>query len=328
MQIFYYDHFQESKDRRKIKEVCASRRRNSSLGVEMEPLTEKKLRSLEFVANRLREDVIAMVSHAGSGHVGGPLGMADIFAAFYFHILQHDPRNSSWANRDRLILSNGHICPVQYAALAHAGYFPVEELKTLRQLGSRLQGHPHRGFLPGIETTSGPLGSGISQAIGFALAAKLDKRKWRTYCLTSDGEHQEGNTWEAIMFAGKNRLSNLTVILDRNNIQIDGFTENIMPLEPLRAKYESFNWHVLEIDGHNFEEIIAAVAEARAIYEKPTVIIAHTIPGKGVDFMENNYLWHSKSFEHGEVERAIAELRSERRKIKLEDQCQNRRIWN
>ena len=284
----------------------------------MDSLTEKKLKFLELTANRLREDVIAMVSRAGSGHVAGPLDMAEIFTAFYFHILRHDPKKPNLPDRDRLILSNGHICPVQYAALAHAGYFPVEELKTLRQLGSRLQGHPHRGTLPGIETTSGPLGSGISQSIGVALAAKLNAAKWRTYCLTSDGEHEEGNTWEAVMFAGKNRLSNLTVVIDRNNIQIDGFTENVMPLESLRAKYESFNWHVLEIDGHSFEEIIAAVAEARAIYEKPTAIIAHTIPGKGVDFMENDYLWHSKPFKPGEAQKALAELRTLGGKIKSE----------
>ena len=276
----------------------------------MDFLTEKKLKFLELTANRLREDVISMVSRAGSGHIAGPLDMAEIFAAFYFHILRHDPKNPNWPDRDRLILSNGHICPVQYAALAHAGYFPVEELKTLRQLGTRLQGHPHRGTLPGVETTSGPLGSGISQSIGVALAAKLNSGKWRTYCFTSDGEHEEGNTWEAVMFAGKNRLNNLTVVIDRNNIQIDGFTEDVMPLESLRAKYESFNWHVLEIDGHNFEEIIAAVAETRAIYEKPTAIIAHTIPGKGVDFMENDYRWHSKIFKPGEAHQALVELRT------------------
>ena len=284
----------------------------------MDPLSEKKLKQLEFMANRLRTDVIEMVSHAGSGHIAGPLGMADIFAAMYFHILRHDPKHPDWPERDRLVLSNGHIVPVQYAALAHAGYFPVEELRTLRRIGTRLQGHPHRGALPGIETTSGPLGSGISQAVGFALAARLDHKKYQVYCLTSDGEHQEGNTWEAVMFAGKNRLSNLTVIIDRNNIQIDGFTEDVMPLEPLRKKYESFNWHVLEIDGHNFEEIIAAVNEARAVHEMPTVIIAHTIPGKGVDFMENNYLWHSKTFKPEEVKQALHELRTLRGKIRSE----------
>lgn len=284
----------------------------------MESLTEKKLKHLEMMANRLRQDVIEMVSHAGSGHIAGPLDMADIFTALYFHILNHDPKKPSWPDRDRLVLSNGHICPIQYAALAHAGYFPVEELKTLRQLGTRLQGHPHRTALPGIETTSGPLGSGISQAIGIALAAKMDQKKWRTYCLTSDGEHQEGNTWEAVMFAAKNRLGNLTVVIDRNNIQIDGFTEEIMPLDSLRSKYESFNWHVLEIDGHNFEEIVAAFHEARAVHEQPTVIIAHTIPGKGVDFMENDYLWHSKPFKPGEAQEALAELRTLQGKIRSE----------
>lgn len=291
----------------------------------MEHLTEKKLKQLEFMANRLRQDVIEMVSHAGSGHIAGPLDMAEIFTAMYFHILKHDPRKPAWPERDRLVLSNGHICPIQYAALAHAGYFKVDELKTLRQLGTRLQGHPHRGVLPGIETTSGPLGSGISQASGIALAARMDARaagmmqpRWHTYCLTSDGEHEEGQTWEAIQFAGKNRLSNLTVIVDRNNIQIDGFTENIMPLEPFRMKYESFGWHVLEIDGHSFEEIIAAVAEARAIHEMPTCIMAHTIPGKGVDFMENDYLWHSKPFKPGEAQKALHELRTLRGRIKSE----------
>ena len=291
----------------------------------MQDLYEKKIVALEEMANTLRQDVIRMVSGAGSGHIGGPLGMADVFAAMYFHILNHDPKNPHWEHRDRLVLSNGHICPVLYAALARSGYFPIEELNTLRKLGTRLQGHPHRTALPGVETTSGPLGSGISQAIGMALAARLDRNPstgsgrggtYRTYCLTSDGEHQEGNTWEAIMFAGKNRLSNLTVIVDRNNIQIDGDTENIMPLEPFRAKYESFNWHVIEIHGHDFYQIISAAAEARAIHEKPTVIIAHTIPGKGVSFMENDYLWHSKTFKPGEAATALAELRGYGRKLR------------
>jgi transketolase len=284
----------------------------------MESLTEEKLKSMELIANRLREDVIRMVSHAGSGHIAGPLDMAEIFTAFYFHILNHDPKQPNWPDRDRLVLSNGHICPIQYAALAHAGYFPVEELKTLRQLGSRLQGHPHRGILPGIETTSGPLGSGISQASGIALAARLDKKKYQVYCLTSDGEHEEGNTWEAIQFAAKNRLGNLTVVVDRNKIQIDGPTEKIMPLEPFAEKYAAFGWNVVEIDGHNFEEIIAAAAEARAMHDQPTVIIAHTIPGRGVDFMENDYRWHSKTFKPGEAEKALTELREARGKIKSE----------
>ncbi len=256
------------------------------------PLLDKKLKFLELKANDIRRDIIEMLLEAKSGHSAGPLDMADIFSAFYFHLLHHNPKKPNMPDRDRLILSNGHICPVQYATLAEAGYFPVEELKTLRKLGSRLQGHPHRGSLPGVETTSGPLGSGLSQAIGIALAARLDKKRYRTYCLMSDGEHDEGNTWEAIMFAGKYKLSNLTAVVDRNNIQIDGYTEDIMPLDSLRDKYESFRWHVLEIDGHNINEIVDAVNEAKAIYERPTVIIAHTIPGRGVRYMEFNYLWH------------------------------------
>ena len=235
---------------------------------------DQDIHKLEEKAVLIREDIIKMLLEAGSGHSAGPLGMADIFTALYFNVLNHDPTKPDWEDRDRLVLSNGHICPVLYATLAHAGYFPVSELKTLRKLGTRLQGHPHRSTLPGLETTSGPLGSGLSQACGMALAGLMDKKKWWVYCLTSDGEHDAGNTWEAIMWAGKNKLNNLTVIIDRNNIQIDGFTENIMPLEPLKQKYEAFGWHVLEIDGHNFEEIVNAVEEAKAIFEKPTVIIS------------------------------------------------------
>ena len=286
----------------------------------LEPLHEKKLKFLEEKANRIREDVIETLLEAGSGHSAGPLGMADIFTALYFHVLNHNPKNPNWADRDRLVLSNGHICPVRYVAMAHAGYFPLEELKTLRKINSRLQGHPHRSALPGVETTSGPLGSGLSQAVGMALAAKLDKKKYHVYCVTSDGEHDSGNTWEAIMFCGKSRLSNLTVIIDRNNIQIDGNTENIMPLEPLAEKYKSFNWHVLEVDGHNIEQFVDAVNEARAIYEKPTVIIAHTIPGKGVSFMENDYNWHGKPPNKVEAAKALAELRTLGGKIKSEHQ--------
>ena len=284
----------------------------------MEVLHEHKLKFLEEKANQIREDIIAMLLEAGSGHSAGPLGMADIFTAFYFHILNHDPKRPDWAERDRLVLSNGHICPVQYVTLAHAGYFPKTELKTLRKINSRLQGHPHRGSLPGLETTSGPLGSGLSQAIGMALAARLDKKRSHIYCFTSDGEHDAGNFWEAVMFAGKNRFSNLTAVVDRNNIQIDGFTEDIMPLEPLRDKYEAFNWHVLEVNGHDFYQIISAVAEARAIYERPTVIIAHTIPGKGVSFMENDYRWHGKPPNREEAQKALAELRTLAGKIKSE----------
>lgn len=281
-------------------------------------LHEKKIKFLEETANFVRRDIVKMLVAAGSGHSAGPLGMADILTAFYFHILRHDPRRPDWPDRDRLVLSNGHICPALYAVLARAGYFPESELKTLRQLNSRLQGHPHRTSLPGVETTSGPLGSGLSQAIGMALAARLDGKKYRVYCLTSDGEHQEGNTWEAVMFAGKHRLNNLTAIMDRNNIQIDGFTEEVMPLEPLRAKYEAFNWQVLEIDGHNFEEIISAVAEAQAIYEKPTMIIAHTIPGRGVSFMERDFVWHGKPPTPEQAKIALHELRTLGNKIRSE----------
>ncbi len=258
----------------------------------MPSLSVSKIRQMEHKANEIREDTIHALVEAKSGHSAGPLGMADIFSAMYFHVLNHDPKKPEWPGRDRLVLSNGHICPVQYVTLAHAGYFPKKELLTLRKLNSRLQGHPHRTSLPGVETTSGPLGSGLSQAIGMALAARLNDERHRIYCLMSDGEHDEGNTWEAIMFAGKEKLRNLTAVIDRNNIQIDGNTEDVMPLESFRQKYEAFNWHVLEVDGHNIPAFIAAVNEAKAIYEKPTVIIAHTIAGKGVDYMENDYKWH------------------------------------
>lgn len=233
-----------------------------------------------------------MLVEAGSGHSAGPLGMADIFTALYFEILNHDPKNPEWEERDRLMLSNGHICPVRYAAMAEAGYFPVEELKTLRKLGTRLQGHPERKRLPGVETTSGPLGSGLAQASGYAYAAKMDGKKFRVYCITSDGEHEEGNHWEAVNFASKYQLSNLTAIVDRNFIQIDGFTEDIMPMEPMIEKYKAFNWNVIDIDGHNFEEIINATDRAKEMTKKPTVIIAHTTPGKGVSYMENDFKWH------------------------------------
>lgn len=259
-----------------------------------------------------------MLLVAGSGHSAGSLGMSDVFTSLYFEIMDHDPGNPSWEERDRLILSCGHIAPVLYATLAHAGYFPISELLTLRKLGTRLQGHPEREKLPGIENTSGPLGSGLAQAAGYAYAARMDEKKFRTYCITSDGEHQEGNHWEAVAFAGKNNLSNLTSFIDRNNIQISGFTESVMPLEPLRAKYEAFNWSVLEIDGHNIEEIIDAASHAKATFENPTVIICHTIPGKGVDFMEGKWEWHGKPPNLGEAIEALKDIRTLQGKIKSE----------
>jgi transketolase len=255
-------------------------------------LTEDKARELEVCANDIRQTVIEMLAEAKSGHTAGSLGMADIFAALYFHVLTHDPKNPDWDERDRLILSNGHITPVRYAAMAHAGYFPIEECMTLRKLGSRLQGHPERERLPGLETTSGPLGSGLSQSAGMALALRMDGKKARVICAMSDGEQQEGNTWEGAMFAGKYRLNNLVGVMDRNNIQIDGNTEDIMPLEPLADKYRAFNWHVIEIDGHNMEAICDAFEEAKSVHEKPTLILAHVTPGKGVPQIENDYRWH------------------------------------
>lgn len=275
-------------------------------------------KELELKANEIREAIIEMLLEAGSGHSAGPLGMADIFTALYFDVLHLDPHQPKMPERDRLVLSCGHICPVLYATLAYRGYFPRTELKTLRKFGTRLQGHPGLGHLPGVENSSGPLGQGLSQAIGMALAARLDNQRWRTYAVLSDGEHDEGQTWEAIMFAGKQKLHNLTAIIDRNNIQIDGFTEDIMPLEPLADKYRAFNWHVLEIDGHNFDEIIAALRHARAVFEKPTVIIAHTIPGKGVDFMENDFHWHGIPPDAEQAKHALRELRTLRGRIMSE----------
>lgn len=277
----------------------------------------KKLREM---ANTLRQDLIEMLVLAGSGHTAGPLGMADIFSAFYFQILNHKPQNPFWEGRDRLILSNGHICPIRYVAMARAGYFPVEELKTLRKFGTRLQGHPEREKLPGVETTSGPLGSGLGQACGIAYGALMDKKKFRVYCVMSDGEQDAGNIWESAMFAGKNKLHNLTAVMDRNNIQITGMTEDIMPLESLRAKYEAFNWHVIEVNGNNIAEFIDAVEEAKAIYEKPTIIIAHTIPGKGIEEIEFDFNWHGKAPNKEEAQRFLKELRTIGGKIKSEHQ--------
>jgi transketolase len=283
-------------------------------------LTDERVKELEEKANEIRISIIEMLLEAGSGHTAGPLGMADIFTALYFHTLKHDPKNPTWEERDRVVLSNGHINPVLYATMAHAGYFPKEELKTLRKFGSRLQGHPHRDFLPYLETSSGPLGSGLSQAAGMAIADRIDAKEGsRTiYALLSDGELDEGNALEAMMFAGKNKLRNLVAVVDRNNIQIDGFTEDVMPLEPLIDKWKSFNWHVLEVDGHNFHQIVDAFEEAQTIYEHPTVIIAHTIPGKGVKEFERDYRWHGVPPNKEQANMALKELRTLGGKIKSE----------
>lgn len=286
-------------------------------------LRDEKIIELETNANNIRESIIEMLLEAKSGHSAGPLGMADIFTYLFFHQLKHDPKNPSWPDRDRFVLSNGHICPVYYATLAHAGYFSVEELKTLRKLGSRLQGHPHREWLPIVETSSGPLGSGLSQAAGMALADKIDSGELTTrriYCAMSDGELQEGNSWEAIMLAAKYKLHNLVAIVDYNNIQIEGYIENVMPLVPLAEKWRSFNWNVIEIDGHNFTAIDEAFEQAKTVFEKPTVIIARTIPGKGVDFMEHDFHWHGTPPNVEQAKKALEELRTLGGKIKSEHQ--------
>lgn len=285
-------------------------------------ITDEKAIELEEKANKIRISIIEALLEAKSGHTAGPLGMADIFTVLYFHTLKHKPKDPSWPERDRLVLSNGHICPVYYATLAHAGYFPVSELKTLRKFGSRLQGHPHRDFLPVLETSSGPLGSGLSQAVGMALADRIDAKEdsRHVYCLMSDGELDSGQSWEAAMLAGKNKLRNLTAVIDRNNIQIDGYTEDVMPLESLSEKWKAWNWHVIEIDGHNIGEIVDAFNKAKSIFEKPTVIIAHTIPGKGVKEFERDYRWHGKPPNAEEAKLALHELRTLGGKIKSEHQ--------
>lgn len=254
-----------------------------------------------------------MLEKAGSGHSAGALGMSDIFAALYFSVLRHRPNQPDWEGRDYLILSNGHIVPVLYAAMAEAGYFPIQELDSLRKLGSRLQGHPERTALPGIETTSGPLGCGLSQASGMAYYMKyIQPQSHRSiYCLMGDGELNEGNIWEAALFAAKYRLNNITAIVDRNKIQIGGNTEDVMPLEDLARKWESFGWHTQEIDGNNIGEILAALRAAQSVTDRPRIIIANTIPGKGVDFMENDYHWHGKAPTAEEATRALRQLGDE-----------------
>ena len=288
----------------------------------MEHLHEDTIKELELKANEIRQTIIEALLAAGSGHTAGPLDMADIFTYLYFHKLKHDPKNPSWPERDRLVLSNGHICPVLYATMAHVGYFPVDEFKTtLRKFGSRFQGHPHREFMPELESSSGPLGSGLSQAVGMALADRIDHGRTSAkqfYCLTGDGELDCGQIWEAMMLAGKERIQNLTVIVDRNNIQIDGFTEDIMPLNPLADKWRAYNWHVQEIDGHNFQMIDEAVGQAQAVFDKPSVIIANTIASKGVPQFERMFEWHGKPPNKEEAVMALHELRTLGGKIRSE----------
>jgi transketolase len=268
-------------------------------------LTDEQVTKLEKKAHDIRVSIIEMLIEAKSGHTAGPLDMADIFTYLYFggngngsaNAMKYDAKKPDWPERDRLVLSNGHICPVLYATMAHAGYFPLERLSTLRKLGSPLQGHPHREWLPALETSSGPLGCGLSQAVGMALADRIDNGRTssrRIFALLGDGELDEGNNWEAAMLAGKEKLGPLTAIVDRNNIQIDGFTEDIMPLEPLVDKWRAFGWHVTECDGHNFRDIDRALGEARAIFDKPSVIIARTIASKGVPEFERHFEWHGK----------------------------------
>ena len=279
----------------------------------MNRLTDEKVTELEKMANTIRQDIIEMLLEAGSGHTAGPLGMADVFTLLYFHELKHDPKNPELEERDRVILSNGHICPVQYATMARAGYFPVEELKTLRKLHTRLQGHPHREYLPGVEASSGPLGSGLGQAVGMALAQRMNKGrgvKNYVYALMGDGELDCGVIWESAMLAGREKLQNLIGIVDRNGIQIDGYTWDVMPLEPLKEKWESFGWHVIEVDGHNFEALHNAIGEAQSVNDKPSVLIAHTIPGKGVHEFERDFQWHGKPPNKEEGDRALKELRT------------------
>lgn len=276
----------------------------------MENLSDKEIGELKVIANNIRKSIVEMLFKAGSGHPAGALGMADIFTLLYFHTLKHDPKNPLWVNRDRLVLSNGHICPVLYASMAHSGYFPLSELDTLRKLGSRLQGHPHREFMPWIENSSGPLGLGLSQAVGMAIADKIYGGDKTIYAILSDGEHNEGNTWEGVMLAAKEKLSNLIVIIDRNNIQISGNTERVMPLGNLTEKYKSFNWYAQEIDGNDLREINNAIYKAKNHKGGPSVIVANTIPGKGVKEWENNYKWHGKAPNKKETEMALEELGS------------------
>jgi transketolase len=261
------------------------------------------------MANILRLDVIEMTAAANSGHPGGSLSAADFMAALYFRILRHDPANPQWEDRDRFVLSKGHVAPVLYAALAESGYFPKDELITLRKLGSHLQGHPVRGKVPGVEMSTGSLGQGLSMSCGIALAGKRDGKDYRTYCLLGDGELQSGQNWEAAMFAHHYGLSNLIAVVDRNRLQITGNTEDAMALDPLPEKWRAFGWNVIVINGHNIRQILDACDKAKASRKNPTVIIMNTVKGKGVSFMENNAGFHGKACNHEEYLQAVKELK-------------------
>lgn len=277
------------------------------------------IKQLKLRANAIRQDIVKMLLEAKSGHTAGPMGMADVFTALYFHSMKHDPKNWKMDTRDRCVLSNAHICPVLYATLAHAGYFPTSELMTLRKLGTRLHGHQHMGATPGLETTGGPLAQGISNAVGMALAAKMDGKKHHVFVLTGDGEHDEGQVWEAVMLAAKYKLSNLIQIVDYNNIQIDGPVEKVMPLEPFADKYKAFGWEVVELkDGNDMAQVVAAIDKAKKLSEtcgKPIIIIARTLAGKGCSLFEGKYGWHGRVPNAEEAKVALSELEGERKKI-------------
>lgn len=281
----------------------------------MQSLSPERVAELQAHANDIRQGIVRALLAAGSGHSAGSLDMADVFAALYFHVLRHDPKRPEWPDRDRLLLSCGHIAPVRYSAMAYAGYFPVDELLTLRKFGTRLQGHPERVSLPSVETTSGPLGEGLAQGTGMAVAAQMDRKDWHVYVVTSDAEHQCGLHWEAVMTAAKFKTENLISIVDRNFIQIDGSTEEIMPLEPLADKYRAFNWNVLSCDGNDVAAVVAALETAKAHRGSPTVLIANTVPGKGVSYMEGDYTWHGKPPNKDQADEALRELQAERERI-------------
>jgi transketolase len=277
----------------------------------MPEYSQELLGKLEAEARKIRLHVIRTIYKAGSGHPGGSLSATDVIAALYFKILNVDPKNPSWEDRDRFVLSKGHACPAWYAALAERGFFPLEELDTLRKTGSRLQGHPDMRKTPGVEASTGSEGQGLSVGIGMALAAKLDRRDYRVFVMVGDGENDCGQTWEAAMAASFYKLDNLCAIVDRNLMQLDGPTEHIMSLEPLADKWVAFGWHVLEIDGHNFDEILSAFEEAASVKGKPTVIIARTLKGKGVSFMEGAVGFHGKAPDEEEYKQAMIELGGE-----------------